>query len=617
MISWIGNRGWDNIPSSSLDECIEYLKTLEFIGLDSETQGFDCYTKKLLLLQVGNKERQFVINCLDTDITPLKEILESKVILMHNAAFDWKFMYHAGIDIKSIYDTFLGEVILFTGYNTSKKEKPFYIDTSLKGVAKKYCNVELDKSIRGNIHKGLTEEVIEYAARDVEYLEDIMNAQLIEIDKWDLRKVLDLENKAVRVFSKMIYTGIAFDKSKLKEVTDELAIINTNLIKQLDDIVIEEAITKPKLKKLTRIQYDMFSDVRDTTINWSSPAQKTNILNDLGINVTSVDDKTLQFNKTKHKIIPLYIEYSKFTKLSSSFGKPLLDFINPITQRIHPEIWQILVTGRISMSSPNCQQIPAHSELGRKIKACFIPREGYKFVSADFSGIELRLIAEYSQDDLWIKTFNEDGDLHSILCAETFDIPVDKVKDPFPPKPDISYRFLQKTINFGLSFGMSKFKLAETAQIAVDEADRIINRFFKKVPKVEKFLEMLAKTGVDNGYIRTSQHYRRIRWFPQLDKNNFKTIGSVERASKNSVSQGSNADIIKQALVDLQDIIDKNNYPVYILLSIHDELLCECREDFVDIWKPILEDTMIKAAQIIIKTIPVKVDSVVSEFWTD
>jgi len=164
---------------------------------------------------------------------------------------------------------------------------------------------------------------------------------------------------------------------------------------------------------------------------------------------------------------------------------------------------------------------------------------------------------------------------------------------------------------------MSKYKFSDTAQIPVNEADKIIKRFFSKVPKVEKFLDMLARTAVYLGYIRTDLHYRRIRWFPKLDKDVFKTVGETERAGKNSIPQGINANTTKQALIDLQEIIDKNNYPVYLLLSIHDEIITECREDFVDIWKPILEDTMIKAAEIVIKTIPVKVDSVISDFWTD
>jgi DNA polymerase-1 len=230
---------------------------------------------------------------------------------------------------------------------------------------------------------------------------------------------------------------------------------------------------------------------------------------------------------------------------------------------------------------------------------------------------ELRIIAEYSKDPLWIKTFNEDKDLHSVLCAETFDIPIENVKNPFPGKPDISYRFLQKTINFGLSYGMSKFKLADVAQISVAEADKIIKKFFSKVPKVESFLNTLAKAAVKNGYIRTDLYYRRIRWFKHLDLNDYGTIGRVERQAKNSIPQGCNANIVKQALIDLQEIIDTNKYPINIVLQIHDEIVTECPDELVEMWEPILTSTMIKAAEKVIKSVPVKVDSVISEFWTD
>jgi DNA polymerase-1 len=451
MIKFIGeSREWsDDIPLSTIGECLDFLETLDFISCDSETEGFDPHTCGLLLLQVGNKETQYVIDCKVVDITPLKNVLETKKILFHNAKFDFRFLYHKGIDVKNIYDTFLGEIILHTGYNTSDKTKPFYIDSSLKAVVKKYCNYDLDKTIRGKIHKGLTKEVIIYAAEDVEFLEDVMNKQLIEIEKWDLERVVKLENEVTRVFALMEYNGISFDKVKINEVIDELEIINKDLINKLDDIVISESNTKLLLKKYLSIQLDMFQDTRETIINWSSPAQKTEILNMLGIKVDGVADKVLQENKKKHSIIPLFIEYSKYAKLRSSFGSKLLTFINPITNRVHANTWQILQTARISQSDPNLLQIPSHSTLGRKIKSCFIASEGYKLVSSDLSGAELRLIAEYSGDPLWVKTFIDDDDLHSILCCETFGIPIEDVKKPFPPKPDISYRFLQKTINFG------------------------------------------------------------------------------------------------------------------------------------------------------------------------
>ena len=231
--------------------------------------------------------------------------------------------------------------------------------------------------------------------------------------------------------------------------------------------------------------------------------------------------------------------------------------------------------------------------------------------------MELRLIAEFSQDPTWINIFNSGKDLHSELCALTFNIPIGSVKDPFPGKPDISYRFLQKTINFGLAYGMSKFKLADTAQISVSEADRVIKMYFSKVPAVERFLNSISKIAVKQGYIKSDPFYfKRIRWFPKLDLNNFKSIGEVERAAKNTPPQGSNANITKLALCNLQKIIDKNNYPVRILLTVHDEIITECIEGFAEEWKSILENTMKEAARTIIKSIPVEVEGVISDYWT-
>lgn len=428
-----------------LKECIEYISQLEFIGLDVETTGFDPHTSTLLSIQVGNKQLQYVINVNTVDILPLKDILESKIILGANLKFDWRFMYKAGIDIKYMYDVFLAECILFTGYKAEDR------DVSLEGMVLKYCNFQLDKSVRSRIiAEGFTEKVIKYCAEDIEFLEEVRDKQLIEINKWDLNKVLELENKVLRTFALMEYTGILLNVPKWTSVADKVESINRDIISRLDSIIVEENKKNDTFKKYTQVQQDLFSDVRETRINWASPKQKVEILNKLGLKVDSVADKVLQKHKTFHPIIRELIELAEHNKLESSFGKEFLKFVNPVTKRVHAGIWQILSTGRISMSEPNLQQIPAHSELGQVIKNCFIAKEGYKFVSADYSGFELRIIAEYSLDPLWVNTFKEGKDLHSVLCAETFEIPIERVKDPFPPKPNISYRFLQKTINFGL-----------------------------------------------------------------------------------------------------------------------------------------------------------------------
>jgi len=365
-----------------LAECIQYLESLTFISLDTETTGFSPHTCKLLSLQVGNKQLQYFIDVKKVNILPLKEQLETKVILGANLKFDWQHMYHNGIDIKHMWDVFLAECILTTGYDSEDRH------VSLEAIALKYCNIQLDKSIRGRIMaEGFTERVIKYGAEDIEFLEEIKKLQEVELAKWDLNRVVELENTVCRVFAMMEYQGILVDRNKWIEVSKKIQDINKELTKKLDGIIVNESKSNINFIKYTQVQQDLFTeDIRKTIINWASPKQKVEILNKLGVKVDSVADKVLQKNKARHTIIRDLIELSKHNKLESSFGMDFLKFINPITNRIHSSIWQILQTGRISMSEPNLQQIPAHSELGQVIKSCFIPKKGYKFVSADYSG---------------------------------------------------------------------------------------------------------------------------------------------------------------------------------------------------------------------------------------
>jgi len=267
----------------------------------------------------------------------------------------------------------------------------------------------------------------------------------------------------------------------------------------------------------------------------------------------------------------------------------------------------------------NINQIPSHGELATKIRASFEAPEGYKIVGGDYSGMELRIIAEFSKDPTWISVFNRGGDLHSELCAMTFGIPIEDVKKPFPPKPEFKYRDVQKTVDFGLSYGMSEFKLADTIQIDVKEAKKLISKFFSIVPQVEKFLTTIGNLGKTRGYIKTSKPFSRMRWFQQwqtaIETGDLKILGEIERASKNSPIQGSNADIVKLAMINIQKIIDENNYPVEIIMQVYDELVCLVKEEFAEEWKPILEQEMITAAQIVIKSIPVEVDCKISTCW--
>lgn len=593
-------------------EALSYLSNLSSIALDTETEGYDPHSCKILSLQLGDSKNQFVVDTSTINILQFKPLLESKEVLIHNAQFDLRFLMKYGIDCKNIHDTFLTECILTTGFNDSNR------GLGLKSVVKKYCNIELSKEIRGQIHwRGLDAAVIKYGAKDVEYLHEIKEKQLKEINKWGLNNVLNLENKVVRVFAKMGLDGIKLDKTKWLKVADITEKNTKELENDLDNIILNDA----KFKRFipTGFQQNLFGfEERKVDINWSSPKQKLDILNELELNLESVGERELQRNKRAHIIVPKLLEYSKMSKLTSAFGRDFIKFINPITGRVHSSFWQILSTGRISVSEPNLNQIPSKGELAKSIRAAFIPEEGYKIVGGDYSSFELAIIAEYSQDPLWVETLKSGGNLHSELCAKTFNIPIENVNDPFPPKPDLKYRDVQKTVDFGLAYGMSHFKLSDTIQVSENEAKDIINKFFKVVPKVKVFLDTLGNYGKRRGMIETPPPFKRIRWFQNWkgSETSFKDLGEIERASKNTPIQGANGNVIKLALCNVQDYIDKNNLPIRILLSIYDEIQTECREDFAEEWKIKLQEIMVSAAKECLKSVPVEVDVKINDYWT-
>jgi len=443
----------DIFVRSSVDEMIVELETMDTVSLDTETEGFDPYTCSILSLQLGNEKVQYVIDfqtLTKIEVYKIKIFLESgKLILMHNALFDLRFLYKHDIDVKNIYDTFLAELILTTGYEHKNKLHPFYTSVSLQNVAHKYCGVALNKSIRSQItYLGLTSEVIKYGAEDVEHLSKIRDLQMKFILKHDLKEVLDLENTVVRVFAKMIHSGITLDVTKWLKVADITESNTHKLVKELDALV----FTDDKLNKYIPDAYtqNLFGfEERKLNVNWASPAQKLEILHTLGLDVESVDEKTLLRNKNKHAIVSKLIDFSKQSKLANSFGRKFVENVNEVTGKVHMSIWQILSTGRIATSTPNLNQIPSKGELGPLIRSAFIPTTGYKIVGGDYSSFELAIIAEFSKDPIWLDALSTGKNLHSELCAATFDIPLEDVNKPFPQKPDLTYRALQKTIDFG------------------------------------------------------------------------------------------------------------------------------------------------------------------------
>lgn len=620
----------------------DYLNDKPFIGVDTETTGYSAHSDKVLSLQLGDKEKAFVIDISTIPLVEFKPLFKQadKTFLFQNAQFDLRFLYNVGIEINNVYDTLLAECIIMGGYGDKDDIKSVEeilgtpIANNLVGrsltldaLAMKYLNVTLDKSVRGVIHReGLTDRVIEYGAKDVLYLLQIREKQLEVLkeykDKYDLGlEVLELENKVVKVFSKMALNGVKLNVDKYRtEVIKTAKQEVNNSIKVLDNVIHND----DRFKDFRIYQGNLFFDTRTTEINWNSYSQKLKLLKLINPSIESTGSPVIR-KEIKHPLGVALLSYNKYKKLQDAFGDKFISHLNKDTLRMHPSIWQILSTGRISMKDPNLLQIPARGALGSTIRSCFIADKGNKIVGGDYSGFELRIIAEYSQDPLWVNTFKNGGDLHSILCSETFDIPLSDVKKPFPYNKNVTYRDVQKTLNFGLSYGMSEFKLSSTIGVSVKQAQDIIKKFFSKVPDVEKFLNKIGNLGTKRGYIKVPNPYGRIRFFPKYnvikqypgDTSSVKKkwLGEIERASKNTPIQGVNGTVIKLALILVQEEIDKHNYPVKILLSVYDEIQTECRDDFVEEWKVILENKMIEAGKIMVKTVPIVAECDYADYW--
>jgi len=367
------------IEFAELEDVHKFLNSVDIVECDTETTGFKITECNLLCYQFGNREHQYVVDA-SYNINMFKSYFEnsSKLWLFQNFKFDGRFLLKHGIDIwkMNIYDTFLAECVITTGLENR--------NLGLDDLVWKYCNYKLDKTVRGQINiNGLTSKVIKYAAEDVMFLSEVRNHQLEQITKHELENVIKLENEVVKVFTLMEYHGVKLDVEKWKTVIHTVDVEESSLKKDLDNYVWNESQFIPFRPRTT--QLGLFGTEQKLDLNWSSNQQKLTICRVIEPTLESVGDRELQKIKHKHPLIKTLISYNKFKKLQSAFGKNFLGFVEN-DGRIHPNIWQILSTGRISVSEPNLNQIPSKGDLGKVIRSCFIPEKGYKIVGGDFSG---------------------------------------------------------------------------------------------------------------------------------------------------------------------------------------------------------------------------------------
>ena len=631
MIYFVGNSPLldCNCKPASIDDVVRYCEKLKYIAIDTETSGVDYNKDKVIMLQIGDEHNQFVIDTRYVSIIPLKHILESEIHLLlgHNIKFDYKFLLsNFGIRLRNVWDTMLAECVIKCG-----KVKPGY---SLLDVTKRYLDIELNKDTRSQFTKlqsgePYTEEQIEYGAKDVEYLIPIMDKQVDIIIELNLSELIDLENSATLAFAEIEYNGLKLNQEAWRKLAIDA--VNSSVKKEddLDNMLLKD----DRLSKfvLPGVQTDMFGGKeKETSIKWSSPTQVKKVLLALDPTLEDTSMRELYKRREQYPIIETIIDYRKECKLATTYGLDFLRYVNKTSQRVHTVFWQILNTGRVSSGMkgkfsyqdyPNMQNIPAREEY----RNCFEAEPGWKIITMDYSGQELRLIAQGSQDPTWLSAFKNGEDVHGKVASMVFDVDISKVKRKPKFLKGKSYRDVAKTINFGLAYGMSYYKLADTLDISQEKAKEFIDKYFSALPKIKAFLTALGNYGKKHGHIKTFAPFRRIRWFEDhenldnLDrKHKFHRLGEIERASKNTPIQGSGADMIKYALSLLLEHINDCNLhdKVRLVTQVHDEIGCEVREDFVDNWVETQKFIMELAGKKICKDVAMIVDYSVTDKWS-
>lgn len=500
----------------SVEESLKLLNTLTIVGLDTETEGLDPWTKGLKSIQLGNYEFQIVIDT--TTISPLvyKEYLESdRLFIGWNLKFDLKFLFRQGIVPKRVWDGYLAERLMWLGY------PPGIHSLSLKSAGENYLGIELDKSVRGKIiYAGLTEDVIVYSANDVKYLEKIMRLQYEELVKKGLEKAIIYENKFVLPLAYCEYCGIKLDvnKWKAKMQKDEERV--KNALAKCNEWFIKN---EPKSKYIfIDRQGDFFNGFNlepQVTLNWNSAKQLIPIFKKYGVDVTtenkenggtkdSIDAKSLKPQKDKCSLIPLYLEYKEAVKVTSTYGENFLKQVNPVSGRIHTNYQQMgadttrLTSGGKDKAAKieyiNLLNLPANAET----RACFVAEKGNKWISIDYSGQETYLMASIANDEAIIKELTEgSGDIHSLTAYMSYheiprDTPIKEIKKKYH-----NLRQEAKGIEFAINYGGDANTISKNKGIPIEEAKKIYNSYMSGFKGLKKYQDFRRKDWFNKGYI--------------------------------------------------------------------------------------------------------------------
>jgi DNA polymerase-1 len=540
---------------------------------------------------------------LEDTLEKLRPILESDRYpkALQNAKFDRGILKHQGITLKGVvFDTMLASYVLHPELTHSLQDLCDRFSLNITSKSYKSLNIPKGKTIADLD----IEAIANYCGLDAYATYLLVSKLQSELDKIpELNQLFfDVEMPLEEVLCEMEDVGVKIDIPYLQ-----------NFSKQLEtDLAI-----------LEKNAYEAAGE----TFNLGSPKQLSEILFEkLGLNKKksrkmktgySTDQATLEKLQGDHPLIDYILEHRTLSKLKSTYVDALPNLSDPKTERVHTDFNQaVTATGRLSSSNPNLQNIPIRTEFSRRIRAAFIPEEGYKLASADYSQIELRILAHLSQEPVLVEAYRKGQDVHTVTAQLIFE------KEKVTPEE----RTLGKTINFGVIYGMGAQRFARESKLPLAESRKFIEKYHDRYFKIFEYLERMKKEALANGYVQTilgrrryfdfdTHALRRLRGLPieEIDLDALK-LGNEEaqmlRAAANAPIQGSSADIIKVAMVKIQELL--HDYRARLLLQVHDELIFEVPADEWEILQPKIKTTMETAVEL---TIPLQVEIKAGNNW--
>lgn len=577
----------------------ELLAKQEEFAFDTETSSLDYFTLDLVGFSFSTKKGEgwYVPTPANKEETMrilsyFKPLLESPTIrkVGQNIKFDMLVLKQFGISVcEPMYDTMLAHYLA----EPDRKHGMDYLAETYLG----YTPVSITELIgkkgknQGSMRDVPLEKISEYAAEDADITLQLKQVLCPLAKEREVEPVLfEIEQPLMPVLASMEYEGVKIDHEFLKNYSEEL---------HLDLLVLRDGIW----------------EMAGQEFNIDSPRQIGEILFEklklpgLGKTKTgqhSTSEEVLSKLEKEHPIISKILDYREIAKLKSTYVDALPELIHKNTGRVHTTFNQtIAATGRLSSVNPNLQNIPIRTERGQQVRKAFIGRsEEYLILSADYSQIELRLVAEIAQEEAMIEAFRQGLDIHQATAAKVYGVPLEEVTREM--------RSNAKMVNFGIIYSISAFGLSQRLGIPRKEAAELIDNYFEQYPGIRRYMNDTLEFARANGYVKTMKGRRR--YLKDINSRNFTVRGFAEREAINSPVQGSAADLIKLAMISIHKEFSKMNLRSKMTLQVHDELIFDVHRDELDLIRPVIIDKMQNAIQ---TTVPIVVETGVGNNWLE